>query len=56
MPQAVWNGAVVADSDDTVVVNEETNSRAAWYYPTPKDAVANIRDYVASCKGNEVKA
>ena len=89
---ATWNGAVIAQSDDTVVVegnhyfppdalrrehvepsdhrttcpwkgeasyfdvvvDGERNANAAWTYPTPKDAAAEIRDHVAFWKGVEV--
>lgn len=92
MVQAKWNGAVVAESDDTVVVegnhyfpsdavkadmltasdhtsfcpwkgtasyhslvvDGETNINAAWYYPEPKDAAAEIKDRIAFWKGVEV--
>jgi len=30
-----------------IVVDGETFSGQAWYYPEPKDAASNIRDYVA---------
>ncbi len=94
MPKAVWNGIVLADSDDTVVVegnhyfppdsiNEEyfadssaktrcawkgmasyydvvvdgeTNSGAAWYYPDPSAAAADIKDRVAFWRGVRVEA
>ncbi len=87
--KAIWNNAVLAESDDTVViegnhyfppsalkreyfvasdthtnclwkgeasyydlrVNGQINKDAAWYYPTPKEAAANIRDRVAFWKG-----
>ncbi len=87
--QAVWNGVVVAESDDTIVVEgnhyfpreslrEEffepsehrsvcpwkgqaqyftltvhgrQNANAAWYYPTPKAAAAEISGRVAFWKG-----
>jgi uncharacterized protein (DUF427 family) len=87
--QAVWNGAVIAESDDTVVVennhyfpldsvrpgvlkpSDQTsvcpwkgtasyyslevdgrlNPDAAWYYPDPKPAAAEITDRVAFWKG-----
>lgn len=87
--RAVWNGAVIAESDDTVVVEgnhyfpldsvdesvlrpSEThthcpwkgdasyyslevegqlNADAAWFYPTPSEAAAAIRDRVAFWKG-----
>jgi uncharacterized protein (DUF427 family) len=90
--QAVWNGTVLAESDDTVVVEgnhyfprealreeyftdstrssvcpwkgtasyltvkvgDAENADAAWYYPAPKDAAAQIRDRVAFWKGVEV--
>jgi uncharacterized protein (DUF427 family) len=93
MPKAVWNGAVIADSEATevvdgnhyfppaslrrdhlresdhhtvcgwkgtasyfdVVVDGETNPQAAWYYPDPKQAAANIRDHVAFWKGVEIQ-
>lgn len=90
--KAIWNGKVIAESDDTVVVEDnhyfpasslstgnfspnarrttcawkgeahyydvivdgQTNTAAAWYYPEPKDAAAEIRDRVAFWKGIEV--
>jgi uncharacterized protein (DUF427 family) len=92
MVEARWNGAVIARSDDTVVVEgnhyfppeavdrsvlrpSEThttcpwkgvasyyslvvdgreNKDAAWYYPEPKQAAANIRGRIAFWKGVEV--
>lgn len=92
MPKAEWNGAVLADSDDTVVVEGnhyfprdaldeqyfvdsahtsrcpwkglasylsvvvagETNADAAWYYPEPSEAAANIKGRVAFWKGVQV--
>ena len=38
-----------------VVVNGETNKNAAWYYPDPKPAAAEIKDHVAFWKGVEVR-
>jgi len=90
--KAVWNGEVVAESDDTVVVEGnhyfpegairrdfftasgkktvcpwkgeasyydlevggERNEAAAWYYPDPKPAAAEIRNRVAFWRGVEV--
>ncbi len=87
--KAIWNDQVVAESDETVVVegnhyfppssihaayfepsthhticpwkgqahyyslvvNGERNENAAWYYPAPKAAVAQIKDRVAFWKG-----
>ncbi|MGH3744223.1 MAG: DUF427 domain-containing protein [Mycobacteriales bacterium] len=94
MAQATWNGEVIAQSDDTVVVEGnhyfplasvrdgvlsesattsvcpwkgtasyysvsvggEVNADAAWYYPTPKDAAAEISGRVAFWKGVTVTA
>jgi uncharacterized protein (DUF427 family) len=36
-------------------VDGEMNKDAAWYYPEPKDAAENIRNYIAFWKGVEVK-
>jgi uncharacterized protein (DUF427 family) len=90
--KAIWNDAVIAEADETVVVegnhyfpsesvkseylqpssthttcpwkgeasyydvvvNGETNTDAAWYYPEPKDAAAEIKDSVAFWKGVKV--
>ena len=90
--KAIWNGAVLAESDDTVavegnhyfpedsinkeffapsemhtvcgwkgtasyydvVVGDETNKDAAWYYPEPKDAAKEIENRVAFWKGVKV--
>ena len=35
---------------------EQTNENAAWYYPTPKDAAAEIAGRVAFWKGVKVTA
>lgn len=93
MVKAVWNGAVIAESDETVVVEGNhyfpraavnaaylapsstqtrcpwkglasyhslvvdgaTNPDAAWYYPEPFEAAAEIRDRIAFWKGVEVR-
>ena len=90
--KATWNGATIAESDDTVVVegnhyfpmsslnrdhvtfsnhkttcpwkglasyysievNGKVNADAAWYYPAPKDAAREIKDYVAFWKEVQV--
>jgi uncharacterized protein (DUF427 family) len=39
-----------------VVVGERVNRDAAWYYPDPKPAAAEIKDRVAFWKGVEVRA
>ena len=92
MKRALWNGAMIAESDDAVViegnyyfppesvnwgfltpsqthstcpwkgvasyydilVDGKTNPDAAWYYPQPKAAAANIKDRVAFWKGVRV--
>lgn len=94
MATASWNGTIIADSDDTVVVegnqyfprdavtdgvlepsdhttvcpwkgtasyyhvvvDGQRNENAAWYYPTPKDAAAEIAGRVAFWRGVEVTA
>jgi uncharacterized protein (DUF427 family) len=38
-----------------VVVDGQENRDAAWYYPEPKPAAANIRDHVAFWRGVEVE-
>lgn len=38
-----------------VVADGQTNKDAAWYYPAPKDAAANIKDHVAFWKGVTVE-
>lgn len=93
MAKAVWNGEVIAESSDTVIiegnhyfppgsihreffrdsqhhtscpfkgtasyydieVNGKTNAEAAWYYPTPKESVLQIKDHIAFWKGVEVQ-
>merc|ERR1712170_280005 len=39
-----WKGTA---SYYTVTVGDKTISNGAWYYPTPKDAANNIKNYVA---------
>ena len=91
--KAIWNGATLAESDKTIVVegnhyfppdavNRElfqpsetrticswkgeasyysvavdgtTNRDAAWFYPSPKPAAAEIKDYVAFWHGVKVE-
>lgn len=38
-----------------VVVDGQTNKDAAWYYPAPKEAAANIKDHVAFWHGVKVE-
>ena len=37
-----------------VVVNNEKNPDAAWYYPNPKDAAAQIKNHIAFWKGIKI--
>jgi len=90
--KAIWQGKVVAESDDTVVVegnhyfpeqslqqeyvqsstkttncpwkgtahyyslvvDDQTNVDAVWYYPEPKPAAAEIKGRVAFWRGVQV--
>ncbi len=92
MAKATWNGEVLAESDQTIMiegnhyfppdsinkeffqpneshttcpwkgiasyydldVNGKVNSGAAWYYPEPKEAAKEIKNYVAFWKGINV--
>ncbi len=92
MAKAIWNKAVLADSDQVihvegnayfppgsldkqhfrpsshqtvcgwkgtanyydVVVGDQVNANAAWYYPEPKPDAASIAGHVAFWKGVEV--
>jgi uncharacterized protein (DUF427 family) len=46
-----WKG--VASYFD-IHVDGKINPNAAWYYPAPKEAAANIKDHVAFWKGVEI--
>jgi uncharacterized protein (DUF427 family) len=48
-----WKGEA---SYYSLSVDGQTNPDAAWYYPEPKDAAAEIRGRVAFWKGVEVTA
>ncbi|AMR34459.1 hypothetical protein A0256_07315 [Mucilaginibacter sp. PAMC 26640] len=90
--KAIWNNQVIAESDETIVVENnhyfpkdsikaeffkqtstkttcpwkglasyytvevdgKQNPDAAWYYPEPKSAAANIANYIAFWKGVKV--
>jgi len=92
--KATWNDAVLAQSDNTVVVegnqyfppeaidkqyfqessthtvcpwkgeasyynvvvNGQVNKDAAWFYPNPKPAAAEIKDHVAFWRGVKVES
>ena len=46
-----WKGVA---SYYNVVVSGEANQDAAWFYPDPKDAAKEIKNYVAFWKGVQV--
>lgn len=48
-----WKGTA---SYYDVVVDGEVNKDAAWFYPEPKDAAANIKDHVAFWRGVKVES
>jgi uncharacterized protein (DUF427 family) len=48
-----WKGTA---SYYDVVVGDEVNANAAWYYPAPKEAAREIKDRVAFWRGVEVTA
>lgn len=90
--KAIWNNEIIAESNDTVVVennhyfppqsvkqeylqpsdthttcpwkglasyytltvNGQQNKDAAWYYPEPKSAAAQIKDHIAFWKGVQI--
>jgi uncharacterized protein (DUF427 family) len=47
-----WKGTA---SYYNVVVDGDENRDAAWYYPDPKPAAANIKDHVAFWRGVAVE-
>jgi len=47
-----WKGTA---SYYDVQVNGKTNSDAAWYYPEPKPAAKQIKEYIAFWKGVQVE-
>jgi len=46
-----WKGLA---SYYNIVVDGKVNQDAAWYYPDPKSAAGNIKNYVAFWKGVKV--
>ena len=46
-----WKGTA---SYYNIEVDGEVNSDAAWYYPEPKEAAMNIKNYIAFWKGVDV--
>lgn len=93
MPKAIWNNQVLAESNDTIVVEgnhyfppdsvkpeffhastthtvcswkgtasyfdivvrDQINKDAAWFYPEPKEAAKQISGYIAFWRGVNVK-
>lgn len=68
-PQSALNRECFRESDHTtvcgwkgtasyydVVVDGKVNEQAAWYYPEPKAAAANIKNHVAFWKGVQVSS
>ena len=93
MAKAIWNGKVIAESNDyeilerniyfpvesvnkefltnsnmhsicpwkgtasyyDVVVDDQVNKDAAWYYANPSDAANNIKSYIAFWRGVKVE-
>jgi uncharacterized protein (DUF427 family) len=47
-----WKGKA---SYYTVEVNGKTNTDAAWYYPEPSKAAAQIKDHVAFWRGVKIE-
>jgi len=47
-----WKGLA---SYYSIEVNGKENKDAAWYYPSPKDAAKQIKDYVAFWHGVQVE-
>lgn len=48
-----WKGVA---SYYSIVVDGSSNPDAAWYYPEPKAAAAEIKDHVAFWRGVKVEA
>jgi uncharacterized protein (DUF427 family) len=47
-----WKGEA---SYKTVEIDGQSNPDAAWYYPDPKDAAAEIKDYYAFWNGVQIE-
>lgn len=48
-----WKGAA---SYYDIVVEDKLNKGAAWYYPEPKPAATNIKNYIAFWRGVQVES
>ena len=51
-PTCPWKGEA---SYYDLVVDEEINKDAAWYYPETSELARNIKGYIAFWKGVEIK-
>jgi uncharacterized protein (DUF427 family) len=49
--RAIWNGTVIAESDQMIVIESKN---AAWTYPQPNEAAAQIKDHITFWKDVEV--
>jgi uncharacterized protein (DUF427 family) len=48
-----WKGVA---SYKTIIVDDKINKDAAWFYPEPKTAAAEIKNYIAFWKGVKIEA
>ncbi len=48
-----WKGVA---SYKTIIVEDKINKDAAWFYPEPKTAAAEIKNYIAFWKGVKIEA
>ncbi len=48
-----WKGVA---SYKTIIVNDKINKDAAWFYPEPKAAASEIKNYIAFWKGVKIEA
>jgi uncharacterized protein (DUF427 family) len=46
-----WKGQA---SYYSLIIDGKLNEDAAWYYPTPKEAATQIKDYIAFWRGVKV--
>lgn len=46
-----WKGVA---SYYTVIIGNEKNENAAWFYPAPKEAASEIKDHIAFWKGVKI--
>ena len=52
----VWRASIPGKGHGSpIVVGDQVNRDAAWYYPDPKPAAANVKDHVAFWHGVTVE-